>query len=450
MVLLHTLMMHFEINNSSKKVFLENHKFKKNMKKNASEHKIYYSIIALVMLIFFVISFITNILNSIIVDVKTSFDLSLTLTGLLPFSFFIAYGVMSIPAGFLSEKYSNKTLLSISLFVMMIASLLFVVFPGYAVFSVTLFSLGCCMAVLQVVINPMLRVAGGEEHFAFNSVLAQVVFGLASFTSPYLYQNIAGKNIDKNSIAHTLRGLVPENLPWVSLYVVFSLISFALLLVVLLTKYPDFEKNEDEKAGDSNSYWSLLKNKWTLLFFISIFCYTGIEQGIGNWISQFLKQYHGFDEKIVGADTVAYFWAMLTVGCLLGLVLLKIMDSRKLLIIASIAAITTLLFALNGSAKVALICFPMVGFFISVMWSIIFSLALNSVSSHHGSLSGILCTGIAGAAVIPFIIGWIGELTTLKTGLYFLLIPMVFVLSIGFWASPLVNNKTISLKKSDS
>ena len=84
------------------------------MKNNTSKHKIYYSTIALVMLIFFVISFITNILNSIIVDVKTSFDLNLTLTGLLPFSFFIAYGVMSIPAGFLSERYSDKTLLSMN------------------------------------------------------------------------------------------------------------------------------------------------------------------------------------------------------------------------------------------------------------------------------------------------------------------------------------------------
>jgi len=420
------------------------------MNKDSIKHKIYHSMIALIMLVFFVISFITNILNSIIVAVKTSFDLSLTLTGLLPFSFFIAYGVMSIPAGFLSERYSDKKLLSISFLVMMIASLLFVIFPGYIVFSLTLFSLGCCMAVLQVVINPMLRVAGGEENFAFNSVLAQLVFGLASFTSPYLYQNIANTKTSENHMAYLLRSLVPENLPWASLYVVFSIISFLLFLIVLVAKYPDFEKNEDEKAGDSSSYWSLLKNKWTFLFFISIFCYTGIEQGIGNWISQFLKQYHGFDEKTIGASTVAYFWAMLTLGCLLGLVLLKIMDSRKLLIIASVAAITALLFALTGSAEMALICFPMVGFFISVMWSIIFSLALNSVSNHHGSLSGILCTGISGAAIIPFIVGWIGEITTLKTGMFFLLLPMGFVLSIGFWASPLVNNKIINLKKSDN
>lgn len=420
------------------------------MENQPSKHKIYYHIIALIMLIFFVISFITNILNSIIVDVRTSFNLSLTLTGLLPFSFFIAYGIMSVPAGFLSEKYSDKKLLSISFLVMMIASLFFVTFPGYAVFSLTLFSLGCCMAVLQVIINPMLRVAGGEEHFAFNSVLAQLVFGLASFVSPHLYQNMVSKVSNDNYFTHLIKSLVPEKLPWVSLYVVFSLICFALFLIVLFTKYPNFEKNEDEKAGDSSSYWSLLKNKWTFLFFISLFCYVGIEQGIGNWISQFLLQYHGFDAQTIGANTVAYFWAMLTVGCLLGLILLKIMDSRKLLILASIAAITSLIVALTTpSPEVALICFPLIGFFISVMWSIIFSLALNSVSNHHGSLAGILCTGIAGGAIVPFIVGWIGELTNLKTGMFFLLLPMGFVLSIGFWASPLVNNKIISLKKSD-
>jgi len=419
------------------------------MKKDNYQYKIHFNIIALVMLIFFVISFITNILNSIIVDVRTSFDLSLTLTGLLPFTFFIAYGIMSIPAGFLSEKYSDKKLLSISFLVMVMASLLFVIFPGYMAFSITLFSLGSCMAVLQVVINPLLRIAGGEEHFAFNSVLAQLVFGLASFASPFLYQSLVSNDYEtKNYLSIYLTSLVPNDLPWVSLYVVFALICFILFLIVLTTKYPSFAKNEDERAGDSSSYLNLLKNKWTVLYFISIFCYVGVEQGIGNWISQFLLQYHGFDSQTIGANTVAYFWAMLTIGCLLGLLLLKIMDSRKLLIMATIATITCLLFALTGSPKVALISFPLVGFFISVMWSIIFSLALNSVKKHHGSLSGILCTGIAGGAIVPFIVGWLGELTTLKTGMFFLIIPLIFILSIGFWASPLINNKTINLKKS--
>jgi fucose permease len=399
------------------------------------------------MIVFFVISFITNILNSIIVDVKDSFDLSLTLTGLLPFTFFIAYGIMSIPAGFLSEKYSERTLLSVSFLVMALASLGFALLPQYGVFSITLFVLGCCMAVLQVIINPMLRVAGGEEHFAFNSVLAQLVFGAASFLSPYLYKYLVSKNNTDDSLAEMLRGWVPQDLPWASLYIVFAVISLVLFFYVFLTKYPKFEKTEEEKAGDTSSYWDLLKNKWTILYFLGIFCYVGTEQGVGNWISQFLSQYHGLDPQTVGADTVSYFWAMLTVGCLLGLLLLKFMDSRKLLILATSITIICLILALTGSAQMALIGFPAVGFFISVMYSIIFSLALNSVKEHHGSLSGILCTGIAGGAVIPFIVGGLGELMSLKSGMFFLMIPLAFILTIGFWAKPLVNNKTISLKK---
>ncbi|WP_318312770.1 MFS transporter [Flagellimonas crocea] len=409
--------------------------------------KRYIHIIGLVMIVFFVISFITNILNSIIVDVKDSFDLSLTLTGLLPFTFFIAYGIMSIPAGFLSEKYSERTLLSISFLVMALASLGFALLPQYGIFSITLFVLGCCMAVLQVIINPMLRVAGGEEHFAFNSVLAQLVFGAASFLSPYLYKYLVREDNQGDALAETLRGWVPQDLPWASLYIVFAAISLLLFIYVFLTKYPKFEKTEEEKAGDSSSYWDLLKNKWTILYFLGIFCYVGTEQGVGNWISQFLNQYHGLDPQTVGADTVSYFWAMLTVGCLLGLLLLKFMDSRKLLILATSITIISLIVALTGSAQMALIGFPMVGFFISVMYSIIFSLALNSVKEHHGSLSGILCTGIAGGAVIPFIVGGLGELISLKSGMFFLMVPLAFILTIGFWAKPLVNNKTISLKK---
>lgn len=418
------------------------------MNNQQKENKRFYSIILLVMLVFFVISFITNILNSIIVDVKQSFELSLTLTGLLPFSFFIAYGVMSIPAGFLSEKYGNKTLLVAAFFVMTLASFLFAINPSYITFTITLFSLGSCMAVLQVVINPMLRVAGGEEHFAFNSVLAQLVFGLASFASPYLYKYLVSDvSSTEQSVASLLREFVPENLPWVSLYFVFSFIALIMLIVVFFIKYPKVEKNEDEKAGDKSSYLSLLKNKWTLLYFLGIFCYVGTEQGIGSWISQFLMEYHQVDPQTVGADTVSYFWAMLTVGCLLGLLLLKVMDSRKLLIFATLITIVTIFVAVTGSLEIALIAFPLIGFFISVMWSIIFSLALNSVKNNHGSLSGILCTGIAGGAIVPFLVGWLGELISLRVALFFLIIPLLFILSIGFWANPLVKNKTISLKK---
>ncbi|MCJ7644711.1 MAG: MFS transporter, partial [Candidatus Aminicenantes bacterium] len=64
--------------------------------------------VGLIFLIFFVISLVTNVISAINPDVGQSFGLSLTLVGLLAFSFFIAYGVMSIPAGMLLERFREK------------------------------------------------------------------------------------------------------------------------------------------------------------------------------------------------------------------------------------------------------------------------------------------------------------------------------------------------------
>ena len=81
------------------------------------------------------------------------------------------------------------------------------------------------------------------------------------------------------------------------------------------------------------------------------------------------------------------------------------------------------------------------------MWSIIFSLGLNSLEKFHGAFSGILCTGIMGGAVVPLIIGGLGDLFGLRFGMMFLYVTFGYILSVGFWANPLVTNKTITLKR---
>ena len=402
----------------------------------------YPQLVLLVMIVFFVISFITNILNSIIVAVKDSFELSLSAAGFLPFSFFIAYAVMSIPAGFLAERYSSRSLLTGSFGVIVISCLTFVLNPSYLYFLGTLFVLGLCMAVLQVIINPMLRFAGGEEHFAFNSVLAQVVFGGASFLSPWLYMELV-KDQTYQFISSVFPGWIPENLPWLSLYVFFALLALVILGVIRMIPFPKVEKSDQEQVGAISAYKELLLNRWAYLFFSGIFAYVGFEQGVGNWMAEYLRTHHHYTEDYIGSATVSYFWAMLTVGSLIGLLLLKLFDSKKVLLMSSFATIILLLSALYGPAKWALVGFPAIGFSISVMWSIIFSLGLNSVKHHHGALSGILCTGIAGGAIWPLIVGFLGDWLSLQFAMTVLILPLVYIMSIGIWAKPLIRNKTL-------
>src|SRR5690606_40772813 len=97
-------------------------------------------------------------------------------------------------------------------------------------------------------------------------------------------------------------------------------------------------------------------------------------------------------------------------------------------------------------AQLAMCVFSFVGIFVYVMWSVIFSLALNSVKDNHGALSGILCSGIIGGAIVPLIVGAIGDVVGLRGGMIFLYLTLGFIFSIGFWAQPLVDNKTIGIR----
>lgn len=405
-------------------------------------------IVLLVFLIFFAISFLTNILGPLVPDIIDGFELSLALAGFLPFAFFVAYGVMSIPAGMLLERYREKAVMLVAFVLAFVGSLLFASFPKFPVALTSLFMIGIGMTMLQVAINPLLRVAGGEEHFAFNSVVGQLVFGAASFISPWIYSylvtNLEGYVGGGNPVVDILARVVPVSLPWVSLYWVFTLVTLLMIVIIAAVRLPKVELKEDERAGAWQTHKELLGNRFVLLYFLGIFCYVGSEQGVANWISKFLSTYHGFDPQVEGAHAVAYFWGLLTAGCLLGLVLLKLIDSRKVLIGFSAAAIASLTVALFGGAQTSYYAFMTVGFFLSVMWSVIFSLALNSVAQHHGSFSGILCTGIVGGAFVSLAVGWLGDHFGLRIGMTLLYLTLGYILAIGFWARPLIDNATMT------
>ena len=410
-----------------------------------------YYLISLIFLIFFAISFLTNILGAINPNVSDSYSLTGTMTGMLPFSFFIAYGLMSIPAGMMIQKYHEKKSLTLAWILAFSGALLFTAFPVFPVFLCSLFMIGSGMAILQVAIYPLLRVAGGEEHFAFNSVIAQLVFGAASFLSPFVYSylvlGLADREAAGGFVIRLAAAGTPADLPWVSIYLLFTLISLLMTLIIISTRFPAVELREEEKAGAWKTHLDLFKQKKVILFFFGIFCYVGTEQGIANWISEFLRTYHGLRPEVEGARAVGLFWGMMTIGCFLGLFLLKVMDSKIVLRIFTVSALVILTFTLFGSVKMALFGFPALGFCLSVMYAIIFSLALNSVSKSHGSFSGILCSGIAGGAIVSLIVGRLKDLVGLQAGMMVLYITLAYILSISFWAKPIVSNATIKRKK---
>jgi fucose permease len=359
---------------------------------------------------------------------------------------FLAYALMSIPSGILVDRFSPKTMMVLAFTASTIGAFWLAVSPSYTTAIPALFLIGIGFAMLQVVINPLLRVAGGEENYAFFGNMAQLIFAFGSVISPHLYgflvAGINQKGPSENWLIGTLKKIVPEGQAWASLYWVFAFLLALMVIVVLLAKTPKMTLKEEEKVGSMTSISTLLKSRLVWLYFIGIFCYVGTEQGISVWLKPFLTRNHGVSDPLAD-NAVSFFWLAMLIGCALSLVLLRFFDSRRILTIFFIGGMLTLLVSLMGPASVAVIALPLMGFWCSVGWPLIFSLALNSVSLHHGAFAGILCTGILGGALLPPLIGWLSDLFSLKIGMLFILLPMTYVLSIGVWAKPLINNLPI-------
>jgi len=406
------------------------------MKKN-------YLMVFLVMIIFVVISFVTNIIGPMGPDVKNALSLSDQELGSMATALFLAYALMSIPSGILVDRFSPKLMMALAFVASAGGAAWLAIKPSYTVALPALFIIGVGFAMLQVVINPLLRISGGEENYAFFGNMAQLIFAFGSVISPQLYgylvKGIRTGSADSNWLLSSLKSLLPAGQEWASLYWIFALLLGIMVLVIALSKIPVVVLKDEEKVGSISSITQLLKRKLVWLYFLGIVCYVATEQGVSVWLKPFLTRIHGFEDSVAD-NAVSGFWLAMLIGCAISLILLRLFDSRRILTVFFSGGVITLLFGLFGPATVAQWALPLMGFWCSVGWPLIFSLALNSVDSHHGAFAGILCTGILGGALMPPLVGGLSDIFGLKTGMLINLIPMAYIFFIGIWARPLINN----------
>jgi len=395
---------------------------------------------------FFQIGLLMSIMSVLIPEIIESFDISYGLASILPFAFYIALALTCIPAGLAGEKFTAKKMLVFAFLYALTGILVFVIFLNYKASIISLFIIGSAVAIIQVTAVPLLRRACGPENLAFHSTLNQLMYGAGAFLSPVIYSWLSKaliNDLGANFLILTLNKIVPEGFEWVSAYWLFIVLLISLVIIVLSVKFPKSRKIRTLDQTRSSAYIELFQNKYVILFFIALVAYASCEQGIAAWMSQFFQDYHRLDPQTEGASILSIYWLLLTVGCLGGMILLKFFDSRKVLAGLTILAIACLIIALYGGTTASKIGFPMIAAFESVMWPIILALSLNSVTKHHELLSGLMFTASVGGAIGPVIIGSMGDITGLHMSLHYLFLPLLIVLSVGFWAKPLIVNKTI-------
>jgi fucose permease len=395
-------------------------------------------------LMFFQVGLLESMMSALIPEMIQSFHISYGLASVMPFAYFIALMLTCIPAGIAGSKYASQKILFFAFMIAFTGVLIFVLFLKYQTSAISLFLMGSAAAIMQVIAVPLVRKVCGAENLAFHSTLNQLMYGLGAFFSPIIYSWLTINVINESNFfpVNMLVQVIPKGFEWTSAYWILMLLLLSLMVFIVLIRFPKHEKDISSAQTVNKTYKELFRNKYVIVYFIALAAYLSYEQGIVSWMSKFFQDEHGLNPLTEGASRLSLYWLLLTVGCFAGMILLKFFDSRKVLVVMTSCAIICLLFALYGDTNVSKIAFPMVATFGSVIWPIVMSLAFNSVTKHHEVLSGFMFTAAIGGALGPVIIGNMGDRFGLGVSLHYLFLPLLVILTVAFWAKPLVVNKT--------
>ncbi len=399
--------------------------------------------LAAVTTLFFAWGFITAMIDPLIPSVRAIFSLTYAQSMLTQFAFFLAYGVVSLPAAALVARlgYSRSVICAL---LAMIAGCLIVPLATkvdrYELVLLALFVIAGGITVLQVAANPLAAALGAPERSHLRLTLSQAFNSLGTVIGPYLGATLmlrGGLFASSNGTAAgavdaaTLRTESLRNID-TSFLLIAGLIG-ALALFIWSFRRRLAIASPPAQAQDSVT--GALRSHWAVLGAGAIFLYVGAEVSVGSNLINFLHQSDVLDvtqEK--AGKLVSLYWLGAMVGRFAGSALLARFRAVRLLSVNAFVAAALCLAVSQGAGVFAAGCALGVGLFNSIMFPNIFTLTLERSTASPAATSGLLCMAIVGGAVLPPTTGLIADSITGSAGLHaaFLLPMVAYILICGF------------------
>jgi len=378
--------------------------------------------LAMLTTIFFMWGFLTSLNDILIPHLKSIFDLNYFEVMLVQFFFFLAYAVVSIPAGIFIERVGYKPSMVVGLLIMGLGSLLFIpaaMVPSFPLFLVALAVLATGITDLQVSANPYVAVLGPARTSSSRLTLTQAFNSLGTVLGPrlgawlilggataYTAEQIAGMTAAQLH-AYRIHQASTVKLPYL-------LIAIALLVLGIviarfkLPQIPAAEGGHKTEAGARDSIW---RHRNLVMGSIAIFTYVGAEVAIGSFMVNYLHEPYIGNLTLEQAGTYLAFgyWFGAMVGRFAGSWVLRQISPRVVLGFNAVVAAALVCLSMATTGQFAMWSIILVGLFNSIMFPTIFTLGIEGLGPLTGEGSGLLNTAIVGGAVIPLIQGFIAD-----------------------------------------
>ncbi|MDQ7989674.1 MAG: sugar MFS transporter [Candidatus Dactylopiibacterium sp.] len=372
-------------------------------------------------LLFFMWGLITSLNDILVPHLKALFTLSYFEAMLVQFSFFTAYFVMSLPAGALIRRTGYKGGILIGLGLAAAGCLMFYPAAGlraYPLFLVALFVLACGITVLQVAANPYVTALGPPETASSRLNLTQAFNSLGTTLGPalgatFILSAAAWPDAGAASLSAAER-VLREQAQVAAVqtpYVVLAGVLVAIAVFLALFRLP---RVADGTATGAAAALPARRSVWAyphlVLGALGIFAYVGAEVAIGSLLVSVmgLPEVAGLAPDVAGRY-LSLYWGLAMAGRFIGGALMRVVRPGGLLGFNALANVALLLVAMLASGKVVMGALLAIGFFNSIMFPTIFSLALRRLGGFTSQGSGVLCMAIVGGAVVPLLQGFCAD-----------------------------------------
>ena len=398
--------------------------------------------LVLVTSLFFMWALGVNLNDILIPHLKKAFRLTDLQSSLIQSAFFGGYFLAALPAGWLMERIGYKKGILLGLLTCAVGAFLFIPAASiglYGFFLFALFVMACGQGVLEVAANPYVTILGPPESSERRLNLAQSFNAVGAVVTPIIGRAFILSGIEYS--ASQISAMSPEQSaaysameasrvrgPYLAITALFLLVA-ALLYFARLPEIREVGGEilpEMQKAP--RNHWEIWRYKHLVKGVVAQFFYVGAQVGVTSFVIRFTQHTLPNTPEKVAANFLKWHLIGFMAGRFAGSAMMKRIAPPKLLGFFAVCAFLCTLTAIAGSGAAPVWAVVLLGFFDSIMFPTIFALSVKNLGIYTKLGSALLVMSIIGGAIVPAVMGFISDASSIQKAFVVPLICYAYVL----------------------
>jgi len=369
----------------------------------------------LVTTLFFLWAIPNNLNDVLIRQFMKSFAMTRLGAGLVQSAFYLGYFFLAMPAALIMRRYGYKSGFLIGLGLYSVGAILFwpaAVADRYGFFLAALFVIASGLSFLETASNPFIAQLGDPRSAARRLNFSQAFNPVGSVVGVWIGTKFIFSGIEltpaqvaaQKAVHHYSAYLHSETLRVVAPYVVVSMVTLTMLVLIAMTRFPKMQAEEETATG--GGFRALLRYPHFLFAVVAQFLYVGAQVGTWSYLIPYMMTYTHEAEKTAGYLLTASL-AAFGIGRFVSAWLMRYVRPNRLMLVYCIANAVLAGLGVLAPGWIGGGALLLTSLFMSLMYPTIFAQGIRGLGENTKIGGSLIVMAIVGGAVLPLMMGYL-------------------------------------------